>query len=181
MSQFKEISTKEFKLNPFDIKNAWMLITASKPDGSVNTMTASWGGFGVMWNKEIAWVVIRPQRYTKEFVDVNESFSLTFFNKSYKKQLGYLGKVSGRDEDKIAQSNLTLLSHNGVPYFEEAEAAVFARKLYAQPLGEEFFIDTRPIADWYPEKDYHMLYMAEITGIIKKEETLLEDLDNILL
>lgn len=181
MSLFKEISTKEFKLNPFDIKNAWMLITASKPDGSINTMTASWGGFGIMWNKEIAWVVIRPQRYTKEFVDVNDSFSLTFFNKDYKKQLGYLGKVSGRDEDKIVKSGLTVALHNGIPYFEEAEAAVFARKLYAQPMGEEFFIDTDQITHWYPEKDYHILYLAEVTGILKKEESLLENPDSIFL
>lgn len=181
MNRFKEISTKEFRLSPFDIKNGWMLITASKPDRSVNTMTASWGGFGIMWNKEIVWVVIRPQRYTKEFVDANDSFSLTFFNKNYKKQLSYLGKVSGHDEDKIAHSNLTLAYHKGVPYFEEAEVAVFARKLYAQPMHEEFFIDPKPITDWYPEKDFHILYMAEITGIIKEEETLPEDLNNILL
>ncbi len=166
MASFKEINTKEFDLNVFDIKNKWMLITASKPDGSVNTMTASWGGFGIMWNKEIVWVVIRPQRYTKEFVDSADSFSLTFFDNKYKKELAYLGKVSGRDEDKISNAGLTIANDNNIPYFEEAETVIFAKKLYSQPMGESFFIDSQPITDWYPKKDYHILYMAEISKII---------------
>ncbi len=163
---FKEIEIKEFDQNIFELKTKWMLITAAKPDGSINTMTASWGGFGIMWNKEIAWVVIRPQRYTKEFVDSAESFSLTFFDKKYLKQLGYLGKVSGRDEDKIKTSGLTVATDNNIPYFEEAESVIFARKLYSQPMKEEFFIDKQPIENWYPEKDYHILYMAEISKIL---------------
>lgn len=167
MSNFKEIKIKDSNIDPFELKNKWMLVTAEK-DGKVNTMTASWGGFGVMWNKEVVFVVIRPQRYTKEFVDDADSFSLTFFDKSYMKQLGYLGKVSGRDEDKINEAGFTVVHADGVPYFEEAETAVIVRKLYAQPLGEEFFIDEKPALDWYPEKDFHTLYIAEVTKILKK-------------
>lgn len=166
MGLFKEINTKEFDLNVFDIKNRWMLITASKTDGSVNTMTASWGGFGIMWNKEVVWVVIRPQRYTKEFIEAADYFSLTFFDNKYKKELAYLGKVSGRDENKISNAGLTIAYDNNVPYFEEAETVVFARKLYKQPMSESFFVDTQSIVDWYPQKDYHILYMAEISKII---------------
>lgn len=168
MSKFNEVKIKESHIDPFELKDKWMLVTAEK-DGKVNTMTASWGGFGVMWNKEVVYVVIRPQRYTKEFVDSADSFSLTFFDKSFKKQLGYLGKVSGRDEDKIKETGLTITHEDGVPYFEEAETAIIVRKLYAQPLGEEFFIDKKPAADWYPEKDFHTLYIAEVTKILAKE------------
>lgn len=167
MSKFNEIKIKDSHIDPFELKNKWMLITAEK-DGKVNTMTASWGGFGVMWNKEVVFVVIRPQRYTKEFVDNAESFSLTFFDKPYMKQLGYLGKVSGRDEDKIKEAGFTVLHEDGVPYFEEAHTAIIVRKLYAQPLKEEFFIDTKPAVDWYPEKDFHTLYFAEVNKILKK-------------
>lgn len=181
MSSFKEININDIAISAFDIKPAWMLITASKPDGSANTMTANWGGFGIMWNKNIAWIVVRPQRYTKEFIDSAESFSLTFFNKSMKKELGYLGKVSGRDENKITKAGLTIVNDNNIPYFKEAELVLFAKKLYAQPLKEEFFIDKQPISDWYPNKDFHILYMAEINKVLRKEDTASENLKDILL
>lgn len=169
MNKFKEISTKDFPLNPFEIKTKWMLISAQK-DGVANTMTASWGGFGVMWNKEVVFIVIRPQRYTKEFVDIAEELSLSFFDGSHKKDLSYLGKVSGRDEDKIANTALTPQIFNDAPYFEEAEIVVFAKKLYAQPMREEFFLSLDVERQWYPNKDHHILYVAEITKILKKED-----------
>lgn len=169
MEKFKEIKIKDSHIDPFELKEKWMLITAKKEDGKVNTMTASWGGFGIMWNKEVVFVVIRPQRYTKEFVDNAESFSLTFFDKAYKKQLGYLGRVSGKSENKIEEAGLTIAEEDGIPYFEEAATTILVRKLYAQPLGEEFFIDAKPVADWYPEKDFHTLYIAEVTKILVKE------------
>jgi len=168
MSIFKEINTKVFPMNPFELKNKWMLITAEK-DGEVNTMTASWGGFGVMWNKEVVFVVIRPQRFTKEFVDNADSFSLTFFGNDYKKQLTYLGSTSGRDEAKIEKAGLTVSLDNGIPYFKEAETAIFAKKLFNQPLEESSFLD-KDIADhWYPQKDFHILYIGEITKILSKD------------
>lgn len=169
MNGFKEIGYKEFKINPFDLKHKWMLITAEK-EGKVNTMTASWGGFGVLWNKEVVFVVIRPQRYTKEFVDAATSFSLTFFNKEYQKELGYLGKVSGRDEDKITKSGLTIAHEDGIPYFTEANAVLFVKKLYIQQLAPEFFLDSKIDKTWYPENDHHYLYVAEVHKIFKSTE-----------
>lgn len=167
MDQFKEVNIKGFVPDAFGLKTKWMLISAQK-DGKTNTMTASWGGYGVMWNKEVVFVVIRPQRYTKEFVDNADSFSLTFFDKSYLKDLGYLGKVSGRDEDKIEKVGFHVASDNGIPYFEEADSVIFAKKLFVQPLAEASFLDKDIINQWYPEKDFHYLYMAEVTKILKK-------------
>ena len=103
----KKIAVKDFQANPFDlIGKKWMLVTAEH-EGVVNTMTASWGGLGHMWNKDVAYVVIRPQRYTKDLVDQEETFTLSFFGEEHRKALGYLGTVSGRDEDKISKSGLT--------------------------------------------------------------------------
>ncbi len=168
MAGHREQQPENFQLNPFTaIGKDWMLVCAANA-GKTNAMTAAWGGFGVMWNKEVVFVVIRPQRYTKEFVDSAESFSLTFFDESFKKDLAYLGKISGRDEDKIAKTDLTVAKENGVPYFAEAETAIFAKKLFAQPIEESAFIDKSIIGQWY-EGDYHHLYIAEVTGIMKKE------------
>lgn len=168
MSKFVEKSVKDLSFNPFELKHKWMLVTAEK-DGVVNTMTASWGGFGVMWNKEVVFVVIRPQRYTKEFVDEADSFSLTFFDKKHLKTLGYLGKVSGRDEDKISKAGYTVAHESGVPYFEEAEGVIVAKKLFAQPITEDSFLCKEIVGDWYPEKDFHILYIAEVTKVLEKE------------
>lgn len=168
MSLFKEINIKNFSPNPFEIKDKWMLISAAKADGTVNTMTASWGSFGIMWNKEVVFIVIRPQRFTREFVESSESLSLTFFDDSYKKALAYLGKASGRDEDKITKAGLSVAIDNDVPYFEEAERVIFAKKLFVQRIEEAAFLDEKIIDRWYPEKDFHYLYIAEITKVLEK-------------
>lgn len=144
------------------IGDRWMLVAATDKSGRTNAMTASWGGMGVLWGKKVAFVFIRPQRYTKRFVDDADVFSLSFFDDSYKKMLGYMGKVSGKDEDKIAKSGLTLTVEDGAPVFEEAVMTLICRKLYRQTLKEENFIDKSNIEKWYPEKDYHDVYVAEI-------------------
>lgn len=169
MTKFKEINPEQFEQSPFKlIGKDWMLITAEK-DGKVNTMTASWGGFGIMWGKNVAYIVLRPQRYTKEFVDNSTTFSLSFFDGSYKKQLGYLGSVSGREEDKIGKSKFTVIYTDGIPYFEEACTTVLCRKLYAQKFQPEYFLAQELDEKWYPDKDYHTLYIAEVSKILVKE------------
>ena len=170
MNSFKEIKTKDLNISAFDLKNKWMLVTASKPDGTVNTMTANWGGFGYLWNKEVVFVFIRPQRFTKEFVDASDSFTLTFFADEYKKSaLAYLGKASGRDEDKIGKTGLTIAKNeNGIPYFEEAESVLFVKKLYMQPMAAEHFLEKEIIDQWFPGGDFHELYIAEITKVLTK-------------
>lgn len=169
MKHFNDITIKQFHIDPFALKNKWMLITAAKPDGTVNTMTASWGGFGIMWNKEVCFVVIRPQRYTREFVESSECISLSFFGDEYKKALSYLGTVSGRDEDKIRKMGLTVKDNEAIPYFEEAETVILVKKLFVQKMEENAFIDKSIIDKWYPEKDFHYLYIAEITKVFQQK------------
>jgi len=169
MSKFVEIKPDELNKSPFQlIGHDWMLITAQK-DEKVNTMTASWGGLGVMWGKNVAYIVVRPQRYTKEFVDSADTFSLTFFDERFKKELGYLGKVSGRDEDKISKANLTVNHIDNTPYFEEGKLAIVCKKLYAQDFKPECFIATELDEKWYPQKDYHTIYIAEVEKILIKK------------
>ncbi len=168
MSKFIETNIENFNENTFKIIGKdWMLITA-KADEKINTMTASWGGLGVMWGKNVAYVVIRPQRYTKELIDKSMEFSLSFLDDSFKKTLSYIGSTSGRDEDKIEKSNLTVLHEGEVPYFEEAKTVVFCRKLFTQDFKPESFIDTQLIEKWYPGEDFHTLYIAEVTKILVK-------------
>lgn len=160
----KKANIYELPMNPFQkIGNEWMLITAKKADGTFNTMTASWGGAGVLWGKPVITAYIRPQRYTKEFVDAGEMFTLTFFDGACKKEMGYLGKVSGRDEDKVAKTGLTPVQVEGEPTFAEAKLVLVCRKLYEDTIKPELFKDASIDGKWYPEKDYHTMYIAEVT------------------
>ena len=169
MTQFKEITPVELQENAFKLIKEWMLVSAAG-GGHVNAMTASWGGVGFMWAKNVAFIVVRPQRYTKEFIDMSDKFSLSFFNNDYKKMLNYFGTVSGREEDKIGESGLSMLFEDGVPYYEEAKMTVFCRKLYNQNFEEKCFLDKKLLEVWYPKSDYHTLYIAEIEKIIVKED-----------
>lgn len=163
----KEIKPELFEENAFNmIGKDWMLYTAEK-DGKVNTMTASWGGLGIMWGKKVAYIFIRPQRYTKEFVDASDRLSISILPEQYRKELTYLGRVSGRDEDKIAKANLTVEKYEQVPYFKEARLTLICKKLYAQEMKEECFIEKDMIDKWYPEKDYHIMYVVEIEKIFE--------------
>ena len=148
------------------IGDRWMLVAATDKDGKTNAMTASWGGLGVLWGKKVAFVFIRPQRYTTKFVDDAENFSLSFFEESYKPMLGYMGKVSGKNEDKIKKSGLTVQYKDGAPVFKEASLTLICRKMYRQTLEEDCFIDKTNIGKWYPQKDYHDMYVAEIVDEI---------------
>lgn len=167
---FVEIKAEDMVLNPFTLfDREWTLITAAK-EGKVNTMTASWGGLGTVWGKSVAIVYIRPQRYTKEFVDAGNSFSITVFPEKFREKLSYLGRVSGRDENKIAKAGLTVVYESDIPYFEEAKLVLFVRKLFASEIKPEDFIDKKLSGSIYPEHDYHTIYIAEVTKILKKEQ-----------
>lgn len=169
----RRINIEELEINPYTkIAKEWMLITAGDRN-KYNTMTASWGHLGSIWGhgggKPTAIVFIRPTRYTKKFVDENEYFSLSFFDEEYKKDLGYLGTVSGKDEDKVAKSNLTPAYSDKTVYFNEANLVFVCKKLYAQELSEECFIDKDTMNDSYPLRDFHTMYIGEIVETYVKD------------
>lgn len=167
---FQEIAPQELKENACKLigKN-WMLVTAGNRE-KANTMTASWGGLGEMWNKPVAFVVIRPQRFTKEFVDAQDTMSLTFYPENYRKQLSYLGTVSGRDEDKIGKAGLTLQFADETPYFEEADIVMVVKKLYQDKYKPECFKDPQMSNIWYPNNDFHDLYICEIQKVMVRNK-----------
>jgi flavin reductase (DIM6/NTAB) family NADH-FMN oxidoreductase RutF len=168
MAGFKEISPAELKENPFHlIGTDWMLVCAEKPDGRANAMTASWGGLGVMWGQNVAYTVIRPQRFTKEFVDEAETYSLNFFD-GQRQMLNYMGTVSGRDEDKIKNTSLNVLHEGRTSYFEQAKTVLICKKLYAQEFKPECFIAKELDGKWY-SGDYHTMYISEIKKVLVKE------------
>ena len=168
--KFKTVQPDALFIDPCKkIGKDWFLITAAKKDGSVNTMTAGWGGIGFMWGKPVFFSVIRPQRYTKEFVDESDTSSACFFGEDFKDTLAYLGRVSGKTEDKIKNSKLSLLYEGKTPYFAEAHTVFILRKIYRQSFSPECFLDKEYIDKNYPNKDFHDMYVSEIEKILVKD------------
>lgn len=161
---FREIAVKDFPLNPFtSVGQDWALITAGT-EAAFNTMTVSWGGFGFLWDYDVITVYIRPQRYTNKFVEQEDSFSLSFFD-GYKPELAKLGVLSGRDVDKAKEVNFHPIFLEGVPTFEEAKVVIVAEKIYEDMIKPELLKDKSVDSTWYPEKDYHILYIARVKKI----------------
>ena len=128
---FKEISVSELSFNPFDkIGKQWMLITAGDEKG-YNTMTASWGFMGVMWGKNVIETVIRHSRYTLEFVEKSEFFTVSFYPESQREALKFCGTHSGRDCDKADESGLTPYFVDGTTAFEQAEMIFVCRRIFS--------------------------------------------------
>ena len=165
----KRIDPKEIGQNVFSlIGDQWMLITAGTAE-QCNTMTASWGGLGVLWGAPMATCYIRPQRYTKEFIDKEELFSVSFLKDGHRDALKLCGSVSGRDHDKIKEAGLTPVFIDGVPAFEEADTILICRKMYRTSMNPADFIDKDADSKFYPEKDYHDMYIAEIVKAVVAE------------
>lgn len=167
LEQFKEIS-------PYELDNAlkligkdWMLITAR--DGEkVNAMTASWGCLGVLWNRPIAVCFIRPQRHTFGLAEEQDRLSLAFFGQNRRDALSLCGTKSGRDCDKISEAGFTTSDADEVPVINEAQILVIGRKLYADYIKEDCFIDNKML-DFYKEKDFHKAYVLEIEKVLVKK------------
>ncbi|OUN10488.1 flavin reductase family protein [Flavonifractor sp. An9] len=165
---FEKIDPKALDQNVFSlIGDQWMLITAGTKD-QCNTMTASWGGLGVLWGKPVATVYIRPQRYTLEFVEREDTFTLCFFGEEYRKALALCGSKSGRDMDKVKECGFTVATAEGAPYFEEADLVLVCKKSYWQDMDPTHFLDGEIDSKWYPEKDYHRIFIGEILEVLRK-------------
>ncbi len=158
----KLISPEEINKNTFHlIDKDWMLITAGVLT-DFNTMTASWGGFGILWNQAVTFIFVRPQRYTYEFLEKYDHFTLSFFDKSHRKMLNYCGKYSGRDKDKVKETGLVPVETPGKNiYFEQADMVLECRKIYYNDILPENFLDPLIIKN-YPENDFHRLYIGSI-------------------
>jgi flavin reductase (DIM6/NTAB) family NADH-FMN oxidoreductase RutF len=167
---FNEIKPSEIPDNTFSlIRDDWMLVTAG-PAQSFNTMTANWGGFGHLWHREVVFVFVRPQRYTYEFMERSNVFTLTFFDETWREALEFCGSRSGRNVDKVEATDLTpVKGETGGVYFEEARLVLECRTIYAQDLKSDAFIDPRVDAETYPQRDYHRLYIGQIERCLIRE------------
>ena len=165
---FREISVEELKDNPFTLINKdWMLITAGNEEKH-NTMTASWGGVGELWGRYVSTIYIRPQRYTLEFVEREDYYSLCFFGPDCRQALNLCGSKSGREIDKDAATGLTPCFDEAAPYYEQARLVFLCRKLYRQDLEEGCFLDKGLLEKWY-DNDLHRMFIGEIVKVLEKE------------
>lgn len=164
----REIPLDRLQIDPITaIGNEWMLVTAGTQHSGYNTLTASWGHLGCLWNKPTAVAYIRPQRYTKQFIDREEYYTLSFFGPEQREALTYLGTHSGRDGDKVAAAGLTPVYGEGYTSFAQARLTLVCRKLYAAPLTQEGFVDRAVLDANYPARDLHTLYVGEIVKALQ--------------
>lgn len=150
------------------IGNEWALLAAGD-EARFNAMTISWGSLGFIWQRPIVTVLVRPPRFTHQFTETFETFSVSFY-KGHRRALSIMGNQSGRDGDKVAAAGLTPQFIDGVPTFKQAYLTVIARKLYRGELTAPGFLDPSIDADFYPEKDYHTFYHAEILKVVEHEK-----------
>ena len=164
---FQEINIRELNQNAVSlIADRWMLVAAGNEE-SYNMMTASWGALGEMWGKDIATVVIRPTRYTYEFMEKEDYFTISVFSDELKQKIHSIcGSKSGRDIDKTKETGLTPAFDQGV-YFEQAEIVLVCKKIYVSDVKPENFIDKSLDEKWY-NKDYHRMYVGEISKVLIK-------------
>jgi len=170
---FKSIKPSEMDINAINtFGEGWPLLTAGT-EGFFNTMTISWGHIGSLWGtggtRPTVTVYVRPQRYTHEFMDTNEFFSLSVLPSDFKDALGYLGSTSGRDEDKVDTAGIRPVFAQGTTYFAEAKLVIICRKLYHAPILEEGFADRDVMDKVYPNKDFHTMYIGEIVDVLVRD------------
>ena len=165
MIKLKEVKLDDVVLDPFRLyRDDWGLVTAGKP-GDFNTMTISWGSFGELWARPTVTVYVRESRYTREFTEREELFTVSFYDESCRKILSRLGTLSGRDIDKISDSGLTPIALDGTVAFEEAKLVLVCRKLYAHDFIPEEFTASEVDRQIYGDHDYHRAYIGEICRV----------------
>lgn len=166
--QRHSIDPREFVVRPHELWNHQTLAlgTGSISTGNANVMTVGWGGFGTMWARPVAWIVVRPHRHTFGLMEAYPEFSLCAFGAAHAHALKLFGSRSGRDTDKIAKSGLHLLQGTctDAPGFEEAELIMECRAIYHSTIDPAGFMDPL-IEKNYPAHDYHHIWYGEILSI----------------
>lgn len=164
-----EIRPEEIADNPFKlIGRDWMLIAAGTPD-AFNMMTASWGALGELWGRRVAFCFVRPHRYTFQFMERATHYTLNFFDESYRHVLDFCGNHSGREVNKAQATGLTpVAGTESAVYFAQARLVLECRKLYAQDLAPDCFVDLTIGPRHYPQRDYHRMYVGEIVRCLAR-------------
>jgi len=150
------------------IGKRWMLVTAGDKD-KFNTMTASWGGIGWLWNKPVAFVFVRPERYTHEFIEREGRLTLSFYDEKFRAALQFCGTKSGRDVDKPKETGLAPVAlESGAMTFAQARLTLDCRKLFKTSMTAQNFVDKSILERCYSDKpggSFHDVYVAEIEAL----------------
>lgn len=159
------MSEMKLELDVFSrFNDRWALVCAGGRAG-FNAMAISWGGLGTLWSRPAATVYVKPIRYTWEFLQKNDYFTVIFLPDRLKKAVGVMGSHSGRDCDKVRLAGLTpVFLENGVT-FAEAETTLVCRRMYTQNMTR----DTMPadvIADHYTDEEPHTVFIGQVTEIL---------------
>ena len=149
-----------------DLEKRWALLTAGNRT-RFNTMVINWGALGYIWNRPVMTILVRPNRYTYEFIEKSDTFTVSFYDRQYRKALGVCGTKSGRDIDKVKETGFTPIFIDEAPSFAEADLTIVGKKLFRTEITRDNFLDAS-LDKFYPEKDYHTLYQAEIVKVVKK-------------
>ncbi|SFB12475.1 NADH-FMN oxidoreductase RutF, flavin reductase (DIM6/NTAB) family [Acetitomaculum ruminis DSM 5522] len=171
MHTFQPFPDDLFSFNPFVRIGQDGIVIASGNEEKANVMTASWGGIGVMWGKNAATIYVRKSRYTKEFIDNGDSFSITFLDPKYKTILKYFGSVSGRDEDKMSVASLNYNYKYSIPFVDEGNIVLLCKKMATVPIDFDYIHDKSFIDKWYSgnyTNDVHTMYIGEIIEILAR-------------
>lgn len=169
----KEIALNELHLDGIDLTNRYILVTAGTlEEGKFNSMTISWGFFGNMWFDPMALIAIRESRYTNEFLEAGEDFTLTILPEKYKSVYGLMGSKSGRNSNKMKESGLTPIASRCVksPSYEEACFTLECRKVYMGDILKEGILDQKILERDYADGDYHRIYIGKIVRAWKTGE-----------
>ncbi|MBQ8210796.1 MAG: flavin reductase [Clostridia bacterium] len=165
---FREITIEELNVNPVTMfSEGWALLTAGDKS-DFNAMTVSWGAIGEIWGKHSMFVFVRPQRYTHDYCEKSDLFTVSCFNSKCRKELSFFGSKSGRDYDKFKETGLTAAYDGDSVYCEDAEIVFICRKTAKTALQPDNFYSA-DIEGCYSAKDYHDIYVGEIVKILVKE------------
>lgn len=155
----------DFHVDSFDIfDKGWALLTAGN-SGHYNAMTISWGGLGTLWGKPVATVYVKPVRYTHEFMDESEYFTVSFYPEDCRRALELLGSLSGRDGGKIEKAGLTPRALDSAVTFQEAKATLVCKKIYRQDM-DTAQMPAEVISSYYADEAAHTMYIGEVVDII---------------
>ena len=166
---FKEINIRELKESPVKmIADDWALLTAGDIN-SWNTMTVSWGGVGELWGNDVVFCFVRPQRYTFEFMEKQDAFTLSFFGGKYKKELAFCGAKSGRDYDKAKETGFVPVKAGDAIGFEQANVIIVCKKIAVSDIDPKGFLDNSIMSN-YKSNDFHKIYVGKIEKVIVNEQ-----------
>lgn len=166
MHTFQPIPVNELEFNPFKSFGTDLALASAGSKQHANTMTIGWGGVGVLWGKNVAFLFVRDSRFTKGLIDMGEFFSISFMSGAYKDALNYCGSHSGRDGgDKAAAAGLTWNYVHGIPFIDESQLVLLCQKLSATRITDDSFLSP-DIAKWYTDGDMHTMYVGEIIELL---------------